>query len=56
MRATGVLSSLREAKEMSPVAHVHRPDPETAGAYRELAATFGRLYERLEPEFGGPPE
>lgn len=51
MKALGAVPSLDVAYEMSRIAETNRPDPDAVRAYEALAPIFGRLYERLEPEF-----
>lgn len=56
MKALGRLESLDAAGGMTPVADRQSPDEEEAEVYAGLAEIFGRLYGRLEPEFGALAE
>lgn len=51
MKALGMVSSIDVAYEMSRISERHRPDTDAAEIYGALVPIFGRLYERLEPEF-----
>jgi gluconokinase len=51
MKALGTVTSLDAGYEMSRIAERHRPDTDAAESYEALIPLFGRLYERLEPEF-----
>lgn len=51
MKALGAIDSLDTAKDMTKIATHQTPRQENLGVYRDLNGIFGRLYERLEPEF-----
>jgi gluconokinase len=51
MMAMGGIEDLAEGRALVDVEHRHEPDAEAAGRHDELSGVFGRLYERLEPEF-----
>ncbi len=51
MKALGEIDSLAVANESIRVSTRHRPEERSALVYERLMEIFGRLYERLEPEF-----
>lgn len=51
MKALGAIDSLDVADAMIRISERHRPDTGAAETYGALVPLFGRLYERLEPEF-----
>ena len=51
MKALNIVDSLETADEIVKTSTRHQPDEENAAVYEGLVKIFGRLYDRLEPEF-----
>ena len=51
MKALDVVDSLEAADEITQTSTQHQPDESATAVYKGLIEIFGRLYERLEPEF-----
>ena len=51
MKALDVIDSLEAADEITQTSTQHQPDESATAVYKGLIEIFGRLYERLEPEF-----
>ena len=51
MKALNIIDSLEVADEIMKTSTRHQPDEENAAVYEGLVKIFGRLYDRLEPEF-----
>jgi gluconokinase len=49
--AVGDIADLRGTSVLVEVARRHAPERDAARLHEEMAGVFGRLYERLEPEF-----